>query len=134
MEGIKGTLPGSVASDEFQNRLKEVDPELQDYSYAGETYDAVIVSALAAEVAGSDDGVAIGEEIPGVTREGTNCTSFEECKQLIADGEDIDYDGQSGPIEMDDEGDPQQANFQILVYDADNTVSVDQEKEASIGG
>ena len=132
MEGIKGTLPGSVASDEFQDRLLEVDPDLQDYSYAGETYDAVIVSALAAEVAGSDEGTAVGAEIPGVTREGTKCTTFEECKQLIEDGEDIDYDGQSGPIEMDDAGDPQQANFQILIYDAENTVSVDETKEVSM--
>jgi len=132
MEGIKGTLPGSVASDEFQDRLLEVDPDLQDYSYAGETYDAVIVSALAAEVAGSDEGTAVGAEIPGVTREGTKCTTFEECKQLVEDGEDIDYDGQSGPIEMDDAGDPQQANFQILIYDAENTVSVDETKEVSM--
>ena len=132
MEGIKGTLPGSVASDEFQNRLGEVDPNLKDYSYAGETYDTIIVSALAAEVAESDEGTAIGAELVGVTRDGTKCTSFEECKQLIEDGEDIDYDGQSGPIELSDEGDPQQANFQILIYDADNTVSVDEVKEASI--
>lgn len=133
MEGIKGTLPGSVASGDFQDRLLEVDPELQDYSYAGETYDAIVVSALAAEVAGSDDGEAVGEEIPGVTKDGTKCETFEECKQLIEDGEDIDYDGQSGPIAMSDEGDPQTANFQILVYDADNMVSVDQTREASIG-
>jgi branched-chain amino acid transport system substrate-binding protein len=132
MEGIKGTLPGSVASEDFQNRLLEVDPDLQDYSYAGETYDAVVVSALAAEVAGSDDGTTVGAEIPGVTREGTKCTTFEECKQLVEDGEDIDYDGQSGPIEMDDAGDPQQANFQILIYDDQNTVSVDETKEASM--
>jgi ABC-type branched-subunit amino acid transport system substrate-binding protein len=133
LEGVKGTLPGSVASDEFQNRLLEIDSELQDYSYAGETYDAIVVSALAAEVAGSDEGEAVGAEIPGVTRDGTKCTTYEECKQLVEDGEDIDYDGQSGPIEMDDEGDPQQANFQILVYDAENTTSVDQTKEASMG-
>ena len=133
LEGVKGTLPGSVASDEFQSRLQEIDPELQDYSYAGETYDAIVVSALAAEIAGSDEGEAIAAEIPGVTREGTKCTAFEECKQLVEDGEDIDYDGQSGPIELDDEGDPQQANFQILIFGADNTLSVDQTKEASIG-
>ena len=133
LEGVKGTLPGSVASDEFQNQLLEVDPELQDYSYAGETYDAIIVSALAAAVAGSDEGEAIAAEIPGVTRDGTKCTTFEECKQLVDDGEDIDYDGQSGPIEMSDEGDPQQANFQILVYGPENTVSVDQTKEVSMG-
>jgi len=33
---------------------------------------------------------------------------------------------------MDDAGDPQQANFQILIYDAENTVSVDETKEASM--
>ncbi len=133
MEGIKGTLPGSVASEEFQDQLLEVDPDLQDFSYAGETYDAIIVSALAAEVAGSDAGEELAEEIPGVTKDGTTCQTFEECKQLVEDGEDIDYDGQSGPIELSDEGDPQQANFQILVYDSENTVSVDQTREASIG-
>ncbi|MBW3606577.1 MAG: ABC transporter substrate-binding protein [Actinobacteria bacterium] len=134
MEGIKGTLPGSVASDEFQDQLLEVDPDLQDFSYAGETYDSIIVSALAAEVAGSDAGEQLAEEIPGVTKDGTKCMAFEECKQLVEDGEDIDYDGQSGPIELSDEGDPQQANFQILAYDSENTVSVDETREASIGG
>ena len=133
MEGIKGTLPGSVASGEFQDQLLEVDPDLQDFSYAGETYDAIIVSALAAEVAGSDAGTELAVEIPGVTREGTSCETFEACKALIEEGEDIDYDGQSGPIELDDAGDPQEANFQILVYDDENMVSVDQTRSASMG-
>jgi ABC-type branched-subunit amino acid transport system substrate-binding protein len=134
MEGIKGTLPGSVASDDFQARLKEIDPELQDYSYAGETYDAIVVSALAAEAAGSDAGTDLATEIANVTREGgTPCTTYEECKQLLENGEEINYDGQSGPIELDDKGDPQQANFQILVYDDKNTVSVDTTQEASMG-
>ena len=132
LEGVKGTSPGSVPTDEFRNRLLEIDSELVDFLYAGETYDAIIVSALAAEVAGSDDGTAVGAEIVGVTRDGTKCTSFEECKQLVEDGEDIDYDGVAGPIEMSDEGDPQQANFQVLIFDAENTLSVDQTKEVSM--
>jgi ABC-type branched-subunit amino acid transport system substrate-binding protein len=125
LEGMRGTLPGSVATGEFQERLLEIDPDLQDYSYSGEAYDAVVVVALAAIAAGTDDGQAVAAEIPGVTRDGTTCTSFEECRDLLEAGEDIDYDGVSGPIEMDDNGDPTVANFQILAYGPDNQIDPD---------
>jgi ABC-type branched-subunit amino acid transport system substrate-binding protein len=125
LEGMRGTLPGSVATGEFQERLLEIDPDLQDYSYSGESYDAVVVVALAAIAAGTDDGQAVAAEIPGVTRDGTKCTSFEECRDLLEAGEDIDYDGVSGPIEMDENGDPTVANFQILAYGPDNQIDPD---------
>jgi predicted alpha/beta-hydrolase family hydrolase len=57
--------------------LLEVDPALQDFSYGPETYDAVVIMALAAEVAGSDDPAQVAANINGVTREGTECTTFE---------------------------------------------------------
>ncbi|MFC5379558.1 ABC transporter substrate-binding protein [Aquipuribacter nitratireducens] len=120
LEGNKGTLPGAEAPEEFQNRLLEVDPDLNDFSYAAESYDAAIVIALAAVAAGSDDGVAIGAEIPGVTREGTECTDFASCKELLDSGEDIDYNGVSGPIELSDQGDPTQATIGIFEYGPDN--------------
>ncbi|HEV2070962.1 MAG TPA: ABC transporter substrate-binding protein, partial [Acidimicrobiales bacterium] len=123
LEGVKGTLPGAEAAQEFQQRLLEVDPDLQDFSYAGEAYDAVVVSALAAEVAGSDAGRDIAENIPDVTREGEKCTSFAECKELVDAGEDIDYDGASGPIEMNDVGDPTFATIGIYTYGPDNKLT-----------
>ena len=52
LEGIRGTLPSAEVSQEFKDRLLEVDPALEDFSYAPETYDAIIITALAAEVAG----------------------------------------------------------------------------------
>jgi branched-chain amino acid transport system substrate-binding protein len=55
-----------------------------------------------------------------VTREGTKCTTFEECKALLDDGEDIDYDGLSGPIELSDKGDPTSAIVGIYTYGPDN--------------
>ncbi len=120
LDGSKGTLPGAEASEEFQGRLLEVDPELTDFSYAAESYDAAIVIALATAQAGSDAGEAIGAEIPDVTREGTECTSFAECAELIEAGEDIDYNGISGPIELSDAGDPTEATIGIFQYGPDN--------------
>ena len=97
LAGMRGTTPGvDVASlTEFKDRLLGVDSALEDFSYSAESYDAVMVIALAALVAGSDDGVAVGAQINDVTRGGTKCTTFKECADLIAAGTDIDYDGVS---------------------------------------
>ncbi len=122
LEGVRGTLPAAEITQEFRDLLLEVDPELQDYSYAPETYDALVIIGLAAEVAGSDNPVDIAEQINGVTRDGTVCTSFEECKGLVADGEDIDYDGVGGPYTFSDAGEPTEASFAILQYGADNQI------------
>lgn len=122
LEGIRGTLPSAELTDEFRDRLLEVDPELEDFSYGPESYDAVIIIALAAEAAGTDDPVAIGAEINGVTRDGTACATFEECRDLIVEGEDIDYDGVGGPYTFGEAGEPTEASFAILQYGADNTI------------
>lgn len=121
LEGTKGTIPGAETSGDFRDRLLEVDPDLKDFSYSAESYDAVVVSALAAIAADSDAGDKIAEEIPGVTEGGTKCTTFEECAGLLADGEDIDYDGVSGPIELGETGSPTAASIGIYEYGADNT-------------
>ena len=122
LEGVRGTLPSAELSQDMRGRLLEVDPELVDFSYGPETYDAVVITALAAEVAGTDDPVAIAAEINGVTRDGTTCTTFEECRDLVADGEDIDYDGAGGPYTFGDAGEPTEASFAILQYGPDNTI------------
>jgi ABC-type branched-subunit amino acid transport system substrate-binding protein len=122
LEGVRGTLPSAELSEDLRGRLLEVDPELTDFSYGPETYDAVVITALAAEVAGTDDPVAIAAEINGVTRDGTTCTTFEECRDLVADGEDIDYDGAGGPYTFGDAGEPTEASFAILQYGPDNSI------------
>ena len=125
--GMRGTLPGvDVAGElaDFQERLLGVDPELIDYSYSAESYDAVIVTALAAMVAGSDDGVAVAAEINDVTRGGEKCTTFADCAALIEGGADIDYDGVSGPLEFIDAGEPSVASILILEFDETGTIQV----------
>jgi branched-chain amino acid transport system substrate-binding protein len=94
------------------------------YSYGPESYDAVVLLALAALAAGSVEGVDMAgklQEVSGGSGSGTKCTSFAECADIIIGGGVADYDGVSGPITFDDNGDPTEASIGIYVYKDDNT-------------
>ncbi|MDJ0112024.1 ABC transporter substrate-binding protein, partial [Rhodococcus erythropolis] len=53
LDTMQGTTPLTDVGAAFQDRLKAVNPSLIDFNYAGESYDAVVISALAAEQAKS---------------------------------------------------------------------------------
>lgn len=123
LKGVKGTIPGAEATDDFKDRLLAVDPKLTDFSYAAESFDAVVVSALAAIAAGDDSGEAIASQIVDVTKGGEKCTTFKDCAALLEDDPetDIDYDGVSGPIELGETGSPTAASIGIYEYNAKGT-------------
>lgn len=127
LEGWKGTTPLPETTpevEEFQGRMDEVDPNLQDYNYGPESYDAVIVTTLAAQIAG-DDGSAHAAEIVGVTIEGEKCTTYADCLALVEAGEDIDYDGISGPLEFAGNGEPTIGSYGVLQFGSDNRINED---------
>ncbi len=118
--GMRGTEPSVdlTSISDFTSRLEGAyEGGLQEiYAYGAETYDAIVIVALAALVANSDDPVAIGAQINGVTKDGTKCTSFAECKNIIESGSDPDYDGVGGPYEFVEAGEPAAASFRIATY------------------
>jgi len=130
LTGAKGTLPGLDTGDlgDFTDRLQafvkgEGEDELKDYSYAAESYDAVILLALAALEANSVEGVDIAaklQEVSGGAGKGTKATDFASAAQIILDGGTVDFDGNSGPITFDENGDPTEATIGIYQYGADN--------------
>jgi branched-chain amino acid transport system substrate-binding protein len=118
LDGDKGTLPGldTAKLGDFTDRLLEVNPDLTDFSYAAESYDAVVLLALAALAANSTDGKAIAsklQEVSGGSGDGTKATDFASAAQIILDGGVVDYDGNSGPITFDENGDPTEATIGI---------------------
>jgi ABC-type branched-subunit amino acid transport system substrate-binding protein len=121
LAGMKGTLPLTELDDSFKERLLEIDPELVDFNYGAETYDAIVVSALAVEVAGSD-GIEYASEINGVTRDGEKCTDYAGCLELVKAGTDIDYDGVSGPLDFSGNGEPTIATYGIQTFGDDNRI------------
>ena len=124
LEGMKGTMPLVDLSDEFKTGLNDFwtaagNAALEDFSYAAEAFDSVMLVALAAEVAGTD-GSALANEIQNVSRDGEKCTTVEGCMELIKAGTDIDYDGASGPQDMNGNGEPVNASYGVLTFGADN--------------
>jgi hypothetical protein len=123
--GMRGTEPSVdlTAITDFTSRL---DGAYEGgvggvFAYGAESYDAVIITALAVAIANSDDPSIFAREIVGVTKDGTKCTSFADCIALIDDGVDIDYDGVGGPYEFVDAGEPAAASFRIATYDGGDT-------------
>lgn len=120
LKGTKATLPGAKSTGDFTTRILAIDKALKDLAYGPESYDAVMVAALAAEQAKSDHPSEIAKNLPAVTKDGEKCTTFQQCLTLIKAGKDIDYDGVSGPISLNDAGDPAEATIGIYQYGDDN--------------
>jgi branched-chain amino acid transport system substrate-binding protein len=129
LTGAKGTYPAvdpeSIAT--FRDELAAYwtgkgQPALEDFTYAPESYDAVILLALAALQAGSTAGPDVAANLMSVSGAdgGTKCTTFAECADLIVAGEAADYDGISGPITFNEVGDPTEATIGIFEYGDDN--------------
>lgn len=91
VDGMKGTTPLTLLPEDFIDRLHSVDPDLTNFVYAAEAYDAVLISALAAQVAGTTDPAAIAAQIVGITNGGQRCETAVACLALAQDGQDIEY-------------------------------------------
>ncbi|MEZ5651260.1 MAG: ABC transporter substrate-binding protein [Burkholderiaceae bacterium] len=79
-----------------------------DGPYVANAYDAAFMMALAIEAAGSADRGRIAAALRSVAGPpGVKILpgEFAKAKALLASGQDIDYDGASGPVDFDEVGD-----------------------------
>lgn len=130
MTGAKGTQPGPALTDDFVERLRAAYAENNNgaemgdaLNYAAESYDAVILLALAALAAGSTDAQAVAgklREVSGGTGDGEKATDFKSAAAIINAGKTVDYDGMSGGVKFDEAGDPTQASIGVYQYDTNN--------------
>jgi len=126
-EGMQGTKPGFEVDADFLQQLKDnYGDDLDDLTYAPEAYDLVNLVALAAEKAGSADAKSIQGQLAAVSgaNGGTECQTFAECRDLIADGEEIHYMTRAGVGPLNGDNDPSTAWIGIYTYGADNNEPV----------
>ncbi len=127
--GMKGTQPAAAPSTGaafFPGAFAEFAPDVSTI-FSAQSYDCAILIALAAEAAGSNDSADIAAQMVAVSRDGEKCSTFAECKDLLADGADIDYDGASGAIDFLDVGEPGTGIYEVYEYDADGVQQVVEE-------
>ncbi|MBX3095030.1 MAG: ABC transporter substrate-binding protein [Cryobacterium sp.] len=124
LEGVSAVRAGGVTDAAFAARLRTADPRVTNWYTGAESYDAVILAALAAVVADDDGGVAIARALGGVSRDGIPCLSWGHCLHVLdtadALGNDIDYQGRSGPIDLSNRGDAAQSHYSVWMFDASN--------------
>ncbi len=120
LTGVRATYPGAELTDDFKKVLLKADPKLTDFTYGPESFDAVMLSALAAVAAKSDDPETFAPKIIEVSEGGEKCTTYKDCVALLDEGKDIDYDGVSGPVDLGETGSPTKATIGIFEYDETN--------------
>jgi ABC-type branched-subunit amino acid transport system substrate-binding protein len=115
-----GTPKGEAASSAFVQEFKSAEPrDVKQAPFAAQEFDAVVLCYLAAVAAGSTDGQQMADELIDITAPGGDQFSWQQLPDAISaleDGEDIDYEGASGPIDMDVRGNPTSGVFDVYQY------------------
>jgi branched-chain amino acid transport system substrate-binding protein len=120
------TVMGSPGDRAFLERLVADDPRGQ-VAYAAQAYDCGIVLALAAEAVELAEASSWAEAVRSVTAAGRTCTTYADCVEKLRAGENIDYDGVTGRLEIDERGDPTFARFAVGRWEGGSLTEVSAE-------
>ena len=120
LKGANAILEGAPGDKAFSALIKREDPKVSEYRYSVEAFDATVLAALAAVTAGSDDSLALRAALIDASVGGIKCTSFGECASVLRTEPDADYDGLSGVLNLDENGDPTRGSYGIYQYGSDN--------------
>ena len=121
MNGFRGTAPGTpeagAASQAFDQLYQQSEPRNVDRNtFDAQNFDAVILCYLAAVAAGSTEGQEMADQLQDITGPpGTKYTweQLPDAVTALQNGEDIDYVGAAGDIDLDDNGDPEKGVYDV---------------------
>jgi ABC-type branched-subunit amino acid transport system substrate-binding protein len=121
MNGFRGTAPGTpeagAASQAFDKLYSESEPQNVDRNtFDAQNFDAVILCYLAAVAAGSTDGQEMADQLRAITGPGGTKFTWQQLPDAITalqNGDDIDYVGAAGEIDLDENGDPTKGVYDV---------------------
>ena len=121
LNGSKGTFPGQAPTTEqrqtFISLYEEGFGDFPPTPFIAEAYDAAALFCLAAADAGSTDSTALRDALRKVAsapgeQVGPGVEGLTEAMDLIADGQDVDYEGWASSTNFDENGDVLQGSIQ----------------------
>ncbi|MEK9663537.1 MAG: ABC transporter substrate-binding protein [Candidatus Nanopelagicales bacterium] len=129
----KGALRGAITIEydlivprSLKRSIGRIAPEATTTAYSPQAYDAAAITILAAEQSGQFLGeitpAGIRAALASVTSGGISCTTLRRCLTLAQQGRDIAYVGYTGPLDLNDEGQPEGARYIMRTYGANNVV------------
>jgi ABC-type branched-subunit amino acid transport system substrate-binding protein len=134
IEGMRALAPGSPKGEEpssaFGQEFKSAEPrDVKQQPFAAQEFDATILCYLAAVAAGSTDSQKMADDLIDITAPGGDEFSWQQLPDAIEaleNGEDIDYVGASGPLDMDVHGNPTSGVFDVYRYTGEGLEVVDE--------
>ena len=124
LNGARGTAPTTPetgSADAFDRLWDQSNrPPDERQTFDAQNFDATLLCILAAVAAGSSDANEIKDQLQNVSGPPGNRYTFEqlgEAVRALRDGQDIDYEGVSGPINFDDQGDPSSGAYSVFAYE-----------------
>lgn len=131
LEGATGTIASSPeetpAATAFDERYTAA-PGPDRIALDANNFDANLICFLAAVAAGSSDPAEMTAQIRDIANAPGTEFTFEELPDAIealSRGEDINYQGVSGPIEFDERGDLTQSRYDVFTYEGGKRVVKD---------
>jgi ABC-type branched-subunit amino acid transport system substrate-binding protein len=130
--GMRGTAPvppeGAEATEAFGTVFEQrAQAGVERQTFDAHAFDAVILGFLAATAANSSDPADMKEEMQAVSGPPGEPFTFEQLADALtalANGEDIDYQGASGPIDWDENGDPTAATYELWQFEDGEITSI----------
>lgn len=101
----------------FTESLLALDPATTAL-FAHNAYDCLNIIALAATASSSTQPADIAAAVPAVTNSGTGCATYTACTTALAEGRNINYNGPSGNLSIDSDGNVASADFDRFGFDA----------------
>lgn len=123
LEGARGTIASAPEDTEAAQAFDELftsEPGPDRIALDANNFDANILCFLAAVAAGSSEPADIAASIREVAEAPGETYTFErlaEAIEALGRGEDINFEGVSGPIEFDENGDLTQSAYEIFSYE-----------------
>jgi branched-chain amino acid transport system substrate-binding protein len=124
VNGMRGTAPGAPdegeASTAFDKLYVDSEPrDVERMTFDAQNFDATILCYLAAVAAGSTDGQEMADALQDITGPGGTEYSWQQLPEAIEalqNGDDIDYTGASGAIDLDENGDATAGVYDIYEF------------------
>jgi hypothetical protein len=121
---MRGTAPGAPEKGEAEQAFRDLydnaEPrDVEAQTFDAQQFDATILCYLAAVAAGSTDGQEMADVLADITAPGGTQYTWEQLPEMIEalqNGDDIDYEGAAGSINMNENGDATSEVYDTYAY------------------
>jgi len=110
LEGVKGTFPSTPTGPSAQRYAAQYEAQFGEAPtpFTANVYDSVFSLALAIQAAGEASGPALRGALRAIANapgQSVGVDEFAKAKSTLEGGQAVQYDGASGPVDFDENGD-----------------------------